>query len=182
MPRFIAIWIFFFLIYSEALAQLNSAEKDTLFFQHTETKVWVNPEGSRTNLIKVKAEVYAPPRIFVKKDSLYKPTKVRVSLSFERAPEAKEAVMDSTVTTNDFAQVVLMIYQLHVNKMRKEFYRSTLKKGQTLHLQEIIERNFQDMIETDLRFRDETENGSLPDKVRSWQVVIQRELDAAERK
>jgi hypothetical protein len=66
--------------------------------------------------------------------------------------------------------------------MRSEFWRSSFKKGQTLQLKEIMERNFQDMVEMDLRFRDETENGTTTERVRYWSTLIQRELDAIEKK
>jgi len=177
-------FIFIFLFCRSLIfAQSKNEVKDTLFYQYTETKEWIDPEGLRTNLIKVKAQIYAPPRIFVKKDSLYKPTKVRVTLSFEANPnDSREFIPDSSGVAGDFSQTVLKIYQLYINKMRREYYKSSLKKGQTLHLQEIIERNFQDMIETDLKFRDETVNGTIPDKVKSWNVMVKRELDSIEKK
>lgn len=178
---------FFFLllfcqIHGVSVAQSVLDLKDTLFFQQTETKEWVNQEGMKTNLIKVKAQLYAPPRIFIKKDSLYKPTRVRVSFSFERLPEAVVSEIDTSEHAGEFALTSLKIYQLHVNKMRSEFWRSTFKKGQTLQLKEIMDRNFQDMVEMDLRFRDETENGTTTERVKYWSTLLQRELDAAEKK
>jgi hypothetical protein len=38
------------------------------------------------------------------------------------------------------------------------------------------------MVEMDLRFRDETENGTTTERVRYWSTLIQRELDAIEKK
>jgi hypothetical protein len=169
-------------IHGVSVAQSVQDLKDTLFFQQTETKEWVNQEGMKTNLIKVKAQLYAPPRIFIKKDSLYKPTRVRVSFSFERLPEAIVTEIDTSENAGEYALTILKIYQLHVNKMRSEFWRSSFKKGQTLQLKEIMERNFQDMVEMDLRFRDETENGTTTERVRYWSTLIQRELDAIEKK
>lgn len=163
-------------------AQTEKETKDTLFFQLVASKDLFNDQGIRTNLLRVKAQLYAPPRIFIKKDSLYRPTRVRVSFSFERTAEKETSLADTSQIAGEYALTVLRIYQLYVNKIRKEYWKTTLKKGQTLHLKEIMERNFQDMLETDLRFREETEYGTTPEKIKLWSVYIQKELDSMEKK
>lgn len=168
--------------FAHVLAQKPAEVKDTLFFQQIETREWYNDDGLLTNMLNVKAQLYAPPRIYVKKDSLYKPTRVRVSFSFERTPEANLTEADTSQIAVDYALTILKIYQLYVNKIRKEYWGASFKKGQTLHLKEIMERNFHDMIEADLKFREETENGSTPDRIKYWSVWIQRELDSMDRK
>lgn len=158
-------------------AQTPATIRDTLFFSHDEETVIEGTDGTMVNKILLKCEVYSSPRIYARRDSVFKPTKVRVSFRIERNPGM--IITDSTsIEEKDlYSQVVYLLFQYYSSKARIEYYASTFTFRSTGQLVKIAENNFESMISAMGRLRDESEGGTNMEVLKRWNANTQRDLE-----
>jgi hypothetical protein len=174
--RFPVIFLLFCL-YGLNLQAQTVAIKDTLFFSHEEEAVIEDGTGKMLNKIMLKYEVYTSPRIYARRDSVFTPSKVRVTFRIERNPSL--VITDSTnVDEQDiYSQVVYLLFQYYSSKARIEFYASTFTFRTTGQLVKIAENNFESMISAMSKLKEESEGGSNLDVLKRWNLEIQKDLE-----
>lgn len=175
--RFLIFSILFSLSVQNLFAQTPATVRDTLFFSHDEETAIEATNGTLVNKILLKCEVYSSPRIYAKRDSVFKPTKVRVSFRIERNPGLIITDTSSVVENDLFSQVVYLLFQYYSSKARIEYYASTFTFRSTGQLVKIAENNFESMISAMSRLREESEGGTNMEVLKRWNVTTQRDLD-----
>jgi hypothetical protein len=151
--------------------------KDTLFFAHEEETTIEDSEGKMLNKIMLKCEVYTSPRIYARRDSIFKPTKVRVTFRIERNPGL--VITDSTTIEekDSYSQVVYLLFQYYSSKARIEYYASSFSFRTTGNLVKIAENNFESMISAMSRLKEESHGGTDAEVLKRWNLTTQRDLD-----
>ncbi len=151
--------------------------KDTLFFAHEEETVIEDGTGKMLNKIMLKCEVYTSPRIYARRDSVFKPSKVRVTFRIERNPGLVITDSSNVEEKDIYSQVVYLLFQYYSSKARIEYYASTFTFRSTGQLVKIAENNFESMIGAMSRLKEESEGGTNMDVLKRWNVTTQRDLD-----
>jgi len=174
--RYLFSSILFFVTGLQIKAQ-TSAIRDTLFFIHEEETSIEDSNGVLINKLMLKSEVFTSPRIFSRRDSIFKPSKVRVSFRIER--NSGIAITDSSkIEEKDlYSQIVYLLFQYYTSKARIEYYASSFTFRTTGPLVKIAEDNFESMLTAMSRLKEESEGGTNKEVLKRWQTESQRDLD-----
>jgi hypothetical protein len=169
--------LFLLCFFGLKLSAQTTTIKDTLFFAHEEETTIEDSEGKMLNKIMLKCEVYTSPRIYSRRDSIFKPTKVRVTFRIERNPGLVITDSSSVEEKDTYSQVVYLLFQYYSSKARIEYYASSFSFRSTGPLVKIAENNFESMLSAMSRLKEESEGGTNVEVLKRWNTNTQRDLD-----
>lgn len=165
-------------------AEAANPVRDTLFFVHSEEKTSDFNDTLRTLKIKMLCKIYCSQRVYVKRDSIMKPTRVVVSFVLQDMDNSDNLnqALEAGKTEDLFSRTILMIHQLYAARIRTRCYATGFSFRNTSGLVKIIESEFGNLKKREREFREDTGQGKFQGELVAWHARISNELEQAEKK
>lgn len=129
-------------------------------------------------------KIYCTPRVYLKRDSLLKPTRVVVSFVLQDMDSSDNSTqaLEAGKTEDLFSRTILMIHQLYAARIRTRCYATGFSFRNTSGLVKIIDSEFENLKKRERDFRTDTGQGKFQGELVAWHARIANELERAEMK